>query len=453
MKKESAIFVFRRDLRIKDNTGLIYALKENENVIPVFILNPEQLSGKYFGKKSAKFMKESLIDLNKELGKYHSNLRILYGKPSEEILKYAKEKQILRVYANRDYTPFSIERDRLIHNSLKSAEIEFKLYEDYLLNSPELIVSPTGNNYKMFSPFFNRCKINPVKSPQNTPVDKFLKSDNCNLEKLDLIDCDESELQIQGGRTHAIKIVNNLKNFKEYKNERDFPSINGTTNFSAHLKFGTISVRELFYKITESLGESHPLIRQLYWRDFFTYIAFNKPKVFGTCFVEKYEKIKWNEDKEFLEAWKKGLTGFPIVDAGMRQLVKTGLMHNRVRMIAASFLVKDLHIDWRKGEEFFAQHLIDYDPCVNNGNWQWCASTGCDSQPYYRIFNPWLQQEKFDSDCIYIKNWVSELKELTARQIHRLFEDFPNGLNYPKPIVNHKEESELSKATYRNILN
>jgi deoxyribodipyrimidine photo-lyase len=219
-----------------------------------------------------------------------------------------------------------------------------------------------------------------------------------------------------------------------------------------------VSVREIFHALIKQLGTKHPLVRQLYWRDFFTYLAYHKPSVFGHPYQEKYQHLEWNNNKKLFTTWCKGETGFPIVDAGMRELNATGFMHNRVRMIVASFLVKDLHINWLWGEKYFAQQLVDYDPAVNNGNWQWCASTGCDAQPYFRIFNPWLQQKKYDSECIYIKKWIPELISYSPKIIHNWFkESFDrlrmNGQNktkgYPRPIVDHKRQSDLAKKWYR----
>jgi deoxyribodipyrimidine photo-lyase len=220
---------------------------------------------------------------------------------------------------------------------------------------------------------------------------------------------------------------------------------------SAHHKFGTVSIRETYQKIKNEFGIAHTLINELYWRDFFTHIGFHFPKVFVSAFNEKYEKIPWENNKTKFNHWCNGTTGFPIVDAGMRELGTTGFMHNRVRMVVASFLTKDLHIDWRWGEQFFANHLIDYDPAVNNGNWQWAASTGCDAQPYFRIFNPWSQQQKFDTNCIYIKKWIPELKNLTSREIHQL-ENKPSLVpNYPQPIINHNEAAFIAKQLFQNI--
>lgn len=247
-------------------------------------------------------------------------------------------------------------------------------------------------------------------------------------------------------------ILNEIDRFSTYMKVRDFPAKAGTTKLSAHLKFGTVSIREVYYAIKNRFGADHPLIRQLYWRDFYTQIGYHFPRVFKRSFRSKYDKLDWNYNETAFHRWCEGLTGFPIVDAGMRELNRTGYMHNRVRMIVASFLIKDLHIDWRWGERYFAQKLVDYDPAVNNGNWQWAASTGCDPVPYFRIFNPWLQQRKFDPNCEYIKENVPELRSFPPSIIHNLEKVQPDDLkNYPPPMVDHTTVKELTKAMFKSV--
>ena len=251
-------------------------------------------------------------------------------------------------------------------------------------------------------------------------------------------------LTVPPGRSGAMSILKRLGEYKNYGEERDLPELDATTHLSAHLKFGTCSVREAYYAIRKNL------IRQLYWRDFYTHIAWHFPHVFGHAFKRQYDELPWRNDRKAFNAWCRGRTGFPIVDAGMRQLNNSGFMHNRVRMITASFLIKDLHIDWRWGERYFATRLIDYDPCVNNGNWQWAASTGCDPQPWFRIFNPWRQQKKFDGNCAYIHRWVPELDNVPASRIHKVNEGgkIPG---YPAPIVDHAARVKITKKLYKKI--
>ncbi|MEZ5334801.1 MAG: deoxyribodipyrimidine photo-lyase [Methanolobus sp.] len=243
-----------------------------------------------------------------------------------------------------------------------------------------------------------------------------------------------------------------MGDFANYDNERDYPSIKGTTGLSAHNKLGTISIREFYHYVRNELDEGHTLINELHWRDFFTHLAVAYPYVFNHAFKKKFDELSWLNDKELFDAWCNGKTGFPIVDAGMRELNTTGYMHNRVRMIVASFLVKDLHIEWKWGERYFASKLVDYDPCVNNGNWQWAASTGADSQPYFRIFNPWTQQKKFDPDCIYIKEWIPEFADISSKAIHSLekSQQLP-GVEYPQALINHKEEREKTLLMFKSV--
>lgn len=253
-----------------------------------------------------------------------------------------------------------------------------------------------------------------------------------------------------GGRSNYVKILAKLHNFKDYESERHYPAkSSATTHLSAHIKFGTCSIREVFYAVKEQLGIEHPLIRQLFWRDFFTYIAYHFPHVFGAPFNIKYkDKIKWSNDASLFKAWCQGLTGFPIVDAGMRQLNTTGYIPNKIRMIVSTFLTKDLHIDWQWGEKYFAQKLVDYDPSVNNGSWQWVASTGW-NRHHFKILNPCIQQKKFDPECEYIKKWVVELQDLPANSIHNLNKQRPMDLvvEYHFPIVNHSQAIGVSKHT------
>ncbi|MCM2325813.1 MAG: DNA photolyase family protein, partial [Candidatus Woesearchaeota archaeon] len=255
------------------------------------------------------------------------------------------------------------------------------------------------------------------------------------------------QLITHGGRKEGLKILSSLGRFAGYSEDRNYPSRELTTKLSPHNKFGTLSIRETYYEITRQLGEFSVLLNELYWRDFFTHIGYFFPHVFGHAFKNKYDNIKWKDDELKFKAWCEGKTGFPIVDAGMRELNSTGFMHNRVRMITASFLIKDLHIDWRKGEKYFATKLIDYDPCVNNGNWQWAASTGCDAQPYFRIFNPWLQQERYDYECRYIKRWLPELKDIGYKSIHNIKNEPVKG--YVSPIIRHDIEKDIALEMYK----
>lgn len=446
---EKSLFIFRRDLRLEDNTGLISALKESVQVIPAFIFDDRQANkenNKYFSENAFAFMIESLKELDKELRKKGSKLFVFYGIAEEVIEEIINKESINAVYVNRDYTPFSIRRDTAISLLCKRENIEFKSFSDIMLN--EMVLKLDGKPYTVFTAFWKRASQIPVRKPEQNNFFNYAINYSSN-EKISFPECTNNIKRMKGGRSKAIKILKNIGKLRNYEYVKDYPYVNGTSRLSAHLKFGTVSVREVYWSIVKKLSQTHPLIRQLYWRDFFYHIGYNFPKVFNSEFQDKYKKIKWSYSNKRFNAWKNGITGFPIVDAGMRELNATGYMHNRVRMIVASFFVKDLHIDWRLGEKYFSQKLVDYDPCINNGNWQWVASTGCDSQPYFRIFNPWLQQIKFDPKCKYIKKWVTELRHITSSIIHKAYKHNISG--YPKPIVDHNVESQKAIFIYKAI--
>ena len=468
MKKEysKSLFIFRRDLRLEDNTALINALQSSECIIPCFILDPRQVESKYNEYKSnnaLQFMVESLRDLDKQLSllKHNDQIRLylFYGEQETVVKQLISSEKIDAVYSNRDYTPFSKKRDSNIKQICYQNNIAFYQYADTLLNEPEFVIDDNGKPFKIFSYFLKKAITLFVNSPQIYPYENnfYLESIESEVEKEEIyktvIEEPNEYIYCHGGRKNCLKILMNLNRFKDYQSERRYyPAKQQTTGLSAHIKFGTCSIREVYHSIKNQLGIDHLLIKQLYWRDFFTYIAHHFPYVFGKAFHQKYDKIKWDNNKTAFKIWCNGLTGFPIVDAGMRQLNKTGFMPNRLRMIVASFLTKDLHIDWRYGEKYFAQKLVDYDPCVNNGSWQWVASTGCNVQHYLRIFNPWIQQKKIDPECEYIKKWVTELKDVPVRLIHNLDKQRPlQVIDYPIPILDHFKESIKSENTFVSI--
>lgn len=461
MKKENkynlSIFVFRRDLRLDDNTGLLSALSNSEEVMPVFFFDPRQTnpkSNRYFSKNAFFFMINSLEELNKDISSKGGKLFFFYGKPEKILKQLIKEYNIEAVFFNRDYTPFSKMRDLAISKLCNKMKIDVNIFGDALLHEPEIILKTNGTPYTVFTHYMNAAKKIPVPTPVINFYTNYMKSSNLNIKekcKLPVNNIKKYEkinnAVLKGGRSGGLKIISNIERFEDYKKLRDFPALDATTHLSAHLKFGTVSIREVYHAISSKFGPDHSLIRSLYWRDFFTYIAYHFPIVFQSAFNKKYRSVKWSNNIKFFNAWKRGKTGFPFIDAGMRELLQTGFIHNRVRMAVASFLTKDLRIDWRLGEKHFAKNLIDYDPCVNNGNWQWVASVGCDAQPYFRVFNPWLQQKKFDPKCIYIKKWVKELVNLNAEEIHSLYKITPPR-GYPKPIVDHKKEILITKMLF-----
>ncbi len=462
---EKSLFLFRRDLRLEDNTGLISALNHGGRVIPCFILDERLLDSTSIKSKNnnaIQFMIESLKDLDQQLKQKNARLHLFFGRPYNIIREIIVKENIDSVHFNDDYTTFSKIRDDGIYNLCKKEDIKCFRYSDSLLiNDPRSIVKPfDGKPYTVFTHFFNKAvQVSVIKQKRNIYKNYFsshsLSQEIKHRKKEDtynqILETYNPNIYLQGGRSYCLKILKNIKKYQDYLHKKDFPAEEATTGLSAHIKFGTCSIREVHCTIRESLGNDSPLLRQLYWRDFFTYIAHHFPYVFKRPFQLKYKKMKWNSDLKKFRQWCSGKTGFPIVDAGMRQLNLTGFMHNRVRLIVASFLTKDLHIDWKFGERYFAEKLVDYDPCVNNGNWQWAASTGCDAQPYFRIFNPWIQQKKFDPQCKYIKKFVPELANLPPELIHELYKNrrpLEQQLNYPLPIVSHKYESRIAMHLY-----
>ena len=450
MNYKKSLHIFRRDLRIEDNTALNEALRRSEQVVACFIFDPAQVGvHPYRSEPAFQFMLHSLDDLGRQFQERGARLHIFNGSPEKVVKHWVREQAFDAVFVNRDYTPFSRERDRRLAKRCEELGIEFHSMPDALLLEPEQAVKNDGTPYQVFTAFYNNARKMPVAWPEALADGRFGSIpehepfDYAALKK-------DFGTDFGGGRSEALAILARLETLREYPMQRDVPALDATSRLSAHLKFGTVSIREVFHAVQVHLGEAHPLLRQFYWRDFFTHIGFHFPDVFGHAFQRKYDALAWRNDQDLFKAWAKGRTGFPIVDAGMRELNQTGYMHNRVRMITASFLTKDLHIDWRWGERYFAQHLVDYDPCVNNGNWQWAASTGCDAQPYFRIFNPWLQQKKFDPECAYIYRWLPELRGFAPETLHRWDRKYAS-CAYPKPIVDHRLESEKAKQMFRRV--
>ncbi|UCG00318.1 MAG: deoxyribodipyrimidine photo-lyase [Candidatus Heimdallarchaeota archaeon] len=451
-----SLFVFRRDLRLEDNSGLIHALNSSEKVIPIFILDKYLIKNKNLSFNAKQFLKDSVLDLLHKFNMNNSRLFIYHDKP-EIIIKDLLNREALgidRLIMNRDYTPYSHRRDTKIRRICSNTGTKLIITADLLLNEPEVVKKGDRTPYSIFTPFFKKSQIflvnEPVKAPKNTYYNDEL-FDTISMDQLrEILNYYNPNIWVKGGRTKGLELLDQIQNHKNYQEQRDFPAITGTTHLSAHLKFGTVSIREVYHAIKQS--GNYALLRQLYWRDFYIYIGFHFPHVFNGSFRPKYDKLDWTNDKGLFQAWCEGKTGFPIVDAGMRQLNATGWMHNRVRMIVASFLTKDLLINWQLGEKYFKEKLVDYDISVNNGNWQWAASTGCDPVPYFRIFNPWLQQKKFDPQCDYIKQYIPELRGYDPKIIHNLYQKHPKDLeDYPYPIVDHKIMREKAKTMFKTI--
>ncbi len=449
-----ALFLFRRDLRLQDNTGLILALEQAKKVLPCFIFTPEQIEhNAYANTRCLQFMIECLEDLECELKKKGAVLHLFYGHPEEVVSSLIEKSGVDAVFVNQDYTPYSIQRDLKIKNTCAKHNVPFFSSEDLLLHPLSETVKADGKPYTVFTPFYKNALRLSIRKPCKNPYTNydnsspFFAKDNSLYNKI----LPHRAIQAKGGRTEGLKVLRKVSNLTSYETLRDFPYEDATTHLSAHLKFTTYSVREIYEYIAHHVPNPSEILRSLYWRDFFTSIAFHFPHVFMKSFHAKFDHLHWEKNHKLFKAWCEGKTGFPLVDAGMRELNQTGFMPNRVRMIAASVLIKDFHIHWQLGEKYFAQKLIDYDPCVNNGNWQWVAGTGCDAAPYFRIFNPWTQTKKFDPEAAYIKKWVEELSSIPSDTIlHWDLEKKRSDTNsYPAPLVDHAKESKVTLSYYK----
>ncbi len=446
---QPSLFLFRRDLRLHDNTGLLHALAQGAPVLAAFIFDPRQTEPHpYRSEPGFAFLLNALQALDHELRASGGRLHCFQG-PPEDVLK-ALIPELSSVHVNRDFTPFSRQRDQQLEALCQEHGTPWTAHNDLLLLPPEAGVKANGSPYTVFTPFYKNAQKQLIDTPvpftQGSFVTETPQAAVAFQTSLEAFGTPEA-----GGRPEALKILQRAADFQQYEGTRDFPEQAGTTRLSAHHKFGTVSARESWHHLAQALGADSGLVRQLYWRDFFTHIAWHFPHVFGQAFQKRFDAVPWKNNPAHFDAWCQGKTGFPIVDAGMRELNETGYMHNRARMITASFLTKNLHIDWRWGERYFAQKLVDYDPCVNNGSWQWAASTGCDAQPYFRIFNPWLQQQRFDPAARYIHRWVPELQGTSPRLLSKL-EDSPQALlGYPAPIVQHKASSQHAKQMFAQL--
>ncbi|HEY8894510.1 MAG TPA: deoxyribodipyrimidine photo-lyase [Niastella sp.] len=428
------IFWFRRDLRLTDNAGLYHALKSNNPVLPIFIFDTsilDQLPSQQ--DRRVEFIHNALTGIQQQLNQQGSSLVVFHCTPMEAFKKLAKEYTIEKVFTNHDYEPYAIERDENIAAFLLENGITFHTYKDHVIFEKDEVVKDDGKPYTVFTPYSKKWKATLNKFYlKSYPTEKY--HNNFYQQAAKAI---PSLKAIGFNKTNAsfpAELIDN-KLIKQYDKQRDFPAIEGTTHAGVHLRFGTISVRELAQKAIK-LNETY--LGELIWRDFFQMILWHFPHVGkGLAFKAEYDLIKWRNNEDEFTRWCRGNTGYPIVDAGMRELNKTGFMHNRVRMITASFLAKHLLIDWRWGEAYFAEKLLDFELASNNGNWQWAAGCGCDAAPYFRIFNPYLQTKKFDPELKYIRKWVPEFEELT----------------YPQPMVDHEMARKRCLETYKKALN
>jgi deoxyribodipyrimidine photo-lyase len=452
---QNGLFIFRRDFRIVDNNSLNLANTLCNNIYPIFIFTPEQVTNKndFKSNNAIQFMIESLKDLNKKI---NGKLITFYGDNNTIIKKLIKDLNIECICFNLDYSPYAIERDLNIVSLCESMSINYDFTNDYYLFEPGTILSGSNSPYQKFTPFYQTCLKHKVQPPSKLHKINFVSSSK-NLDNK--ISLDEAmkrftkineNILVYGGRDEGLKMLKSaFKTQKNYSKTRNDLSKN-TSLLSAYIKFGCVSIREV-YKLFKS---NKDFIRQLIWRDFYAHILFNFPHVLGSSMKPNYNKIKWHNNQHWFKTWCDGETGFPIVDACMRQLNTTGYMHNRGRLIVSSFLIKTLLINWEDGERYFAQTLTDYDPASNNGNWQWTSSSGADSQPFFRIFNPWRQSEEYDPNCEYIKKWVPELATLDPKIIHNWATEYSNykDIKYPKPICDYSAQKEKALKMYKDAL-
>ena len=434
MKQPINIFWFRRDLRLDDNVGFYEALRGENPVLPIFIFDPEILDKLPEDDARVTFIFETLQKMRNTLqDERDSSIAMFYGKPIDIYKQLIKDNDIASVYTNHDYEPYAKERDSEIEELLSKKNINFKTYKDQVIFEKDEVVKGDGDPYVVYTPYMKTWKekfktIELEIFYTNSYLDNLVK--NTRLPNLSL-----SDIGFKKSKQEIADYEVTPTLIQDYEKTRNFPAKDATSRLGPHLRFGTVSVRKMMKK---AIAEKNEIFwQELIWREFFMQILWHFPKTVEESFKSKYDRIEWRNNESEFKKWCEGKTGYPLVDAGMRQLNETGFMHNRVRMLVGSFLCKHLLIDWRWGEAYFAEKLHDYEMSSNVGNWQWVAGSGVDAAPYFRIFNPTTQIDKFDKDLKYIKQWVPEFQELT----------------YPDKMVDHKEARERCLKTYKEALN
>ncbi|TBH73608.1 cryptochrome/photolyase family protein [Aquirufa nivalisilvae] len=428
---EISVFWFRRDLRIKDNVGLFEALSSAFPVLPIFIFDPNILD-KLENKKDARveFIHEALANLKSDIQERGGDLMVLHDNPLSTFKSLAQHYTIKHIYTNHDYESYAIQRDSDIKTWAEDLGISFHSFKDQVIFEKDEVLTGQNTPYTVFTPYSRKWK----EKLANTEWRQFESENLSNYVRgsFEMPALNTLGFQPSGFQFPSLSFSDDI--IRQYQVNRDYPGLDATSHASVHLRFGTVSIREL---VKRALGKSETWLNELIWRDFYFNITFHFPHIGqGLAFRKEYDRMKWRNNEQEFEAWKNGQTGYPIVDAGMRELNQTGFMHNRVRMIVASFLVKHLLIDWRWGEAYFAEKLLDFDFSANNGGWQWAAGSGCDAAPYFRVFNPYLQTQKFDKELSYIRKWVPEFQEF----------------HYPKPIVDHEFARKRVLAAYKEAL-
>ena len=432
MSEKVSIFWFRRDLRLHDNVGLQKALQGDHPVLPIFIFDQEILNELPEDDARVSFIFESIQNMRKELKKNESGIAVFYGKPESIFKNLLSKYEIQQIFCNRDYEPYAKSRDEKIRNLAQKAEIEFITHKDQVIFEENEIVKADGDPYIVYTPYMKSWKAKFTGSDAETAENKKYLNNlykNLRLPNLSLSDLGfkKSDIIIP-----EYNISSGL--IQDYEDKRNFPALDATSHLGPHLRFGTVGIREVVKKAIAQKNEV--FLQELIWREFFMQILWHFPYTVNEAFKKQYDRIEWRNNTAEFEKWKAGKTGYPIIDAGIRQLNKTGYMHNRVRMVVASFLCKHLLIDWRWGEAYFAEKLLDYEMSSNVGNWQWAAGSGVDAAPYFRIFNPTTQIEKFDKQQAYIQKWIPEW----------------GTKQYPQEIVDHKEARERCLRVYKAAL-
>jgi deoxyribodipyrimidine photo-lyase len=467
-----ALCWLRRDLRLHDHFALHSSLKNNTETLVVFVFDTNILN-KIKNKNDPRitFIFDSLCEIEKELQKKGSSLIIKYGDPVDLIPEVVSKFKIDNLYFNTDYEPYAIKRDSKITETLINKNVNVHCLKDHVVFEKKEILNGSGEIYKVFTPYKNKW----LETFHNT--EDYIPNYKCNLLKLSKLDNInnilnfdwlneigflKTECILQGGSSEALsRLVKFKKYISNYKEARDVPALEQTSNLSPYIRMGNLSIRDMLRLATEQNSEGYSTwLSEIVWRDFYHMILFSYPNVEKKCFRPEYDNIKWLGSKADFLNWCEGKTGYPLVDSAMRCLNKTGMMHNRLRMVVASFLTKTLLIDWRLGEKYFADKLLDYDLAANNGGWQWSASTGVDAQPYFRIFNPYNQSEKFDGKGIFIRRWCPELSKFSNKIIHsphdadlaeQALANCVIGVDYPHPIVAYKTQREKALAMYKLV--
>lgn len=425
------VFWFRRDLRLEDNTALFHALNSNESVLPIFIFDENILSQLEKDDARVTFIHKQLEKIQLQLKTLGKSLAVFHGTPEVVFKKIITENSIKAVFTNHDYEPTARKRDTTINQLLKEHQIEFKTCKDQVIFEKNEVVKDDGSPYVVFTPYSKKwkehlSKIRLISYPSEDVLD------NIAIHPYPFLSLSDIGFETSNIKPKPFDISDKL--ITHYEETRNFPAVDGTSMLGVYLRFGTVSIRKMVLEARKNNAAT--FLNELIWREFFMQILWHFPHTVNRSFKEKYDAIQWTNNEDLFQKWCEGKTGYPFVDAGMRELNATGHMHNRVRMIVASFLCKHLLIDWRWGETYFAQKLLDYEQSSNVGNWQWAAGSGVDAAPYFRIFNPTEQIKKFDKELKYIKKWISELE--TSK--------------YPKPIVDHKEAREKCLKVYKTAL-